>query len=129
MKMKIMFIFCYFNQITYSSSYCDTYWESMWLLGSFEDDVWNKRSCKKTSFLKQASHPQDGKRFTNDYVLKVYQITQNTIYNNGKKMEDVVLIQNMLNALLQNYEGFIQTIISQNVLPSFEKLVSKLFYE
>jgi hypothetical protein len=44
-------------------------------------------------------------------------------------MEDVVLIQNMLNALLQNYEGFIQTIISQNVLPSFEKLVSKLFYE
>jgi hypothetical protein len=47
----------------------------------------------------------------------------------GKKVEDVVLIQIMLNALLPSYKDFIQTITTQDALPSFEKLVSKLFYE
>jgi hypothetical protein len=44
-------------------------------------------------------------------------------------MEDVVLIQIMLNALPPSYEGFIQTIIIQDALPSFENLLNKLFYE
>ncbi len=47
----------------------------------------------------------------------------------GKKVEDVVLIQIMLNAISLSYKGFIQTITTQDALPSFEKLVNKLFYE
>ncbi len=47
----------------------------------------------------------------------------------GEKVEDAILIHIMLNELSPTYEGFIQTIITQDPLSSFEKLVKKLLYE
>ncbi len=70
---------------------------------------------------------EEGSQMTN--FLKFFKELKTQFTTMGMKVEDVVLIQTMLNALPLNYEGFIQTITAQDALPSFEKLVSKLLYE
>jgi len=70
---------------------------------------------------------EEGSQMTN--FLKFFKELKTQFATMGMKVEDVVLIQIMLNALPLNYEGFIQTITAQDALPSFEKLVSKLLYE
>jgi hypothetical protein len=70
---------------------------------------------------------EEGSQLT--MLLKFIKEFKTQIVAMGKKVEDVVLIQIVLNALSPSYEDFIQTIIAQDALPSFEKIVSKLLYE
>jgi len=98
-------------------------WEALKMMFEARDIVRKLRISNKLHTVKM----EEGSQLT--MLLKFIKEFKTQFIAMGKKMEDVVLIQIVLNALSPSYEDFIQTITAQDALPSFEKLVSKLFYE
>jgi hypothetical protein len=47
----------------------------------------------------------------------------------GETIQDLMIVHIVMNALLAHFENFIQFMTTQNKLPSFDKLVGKLFPE
>jgi hypothetical protein len=60
-----------------------------------------------------------------DLVKSVKEIVMQ-LATRGEITQDVMVIHIILNALPSSYETFVQTIITQDQLPSFDKLTSKL---
>jgi hypothetical protein len=98
-------------------------WEALKMIFEARDLVKKLHLSNKLHTIKMEEGSQMTKFFKFIKELKTQFVAM------GKKVEDVVLIQIMLNALLLNYKGFIQTITVQDALQSFEKLVNKLLCE
>jgi hypothetical protein len=98
-------------------------WEALKMMFEARDLVRKLHISNKLHTIKM----EEGSQLT--MLLKFIKEFKTQIVAMGKKVEDVVLIQIVLNALSPSYEDFIQTIIAQDALPSFEKIVSKLLYE
>lgn len=98
-------------------------WEALKMMFEAKDFVRKFHLSKKLHTMKM----EEGSQMI--MLLKFIKEFKTQFAGLGKKMEDVVLIQLMSNALLPSYEDFIQTIMAQDALLSFEKLVSKLLYE
>jgi hypothetical protein len=60
-----------------------------------------------------------------DLVKSVKEIVMQ-LATRGEITQDAMVIHIILNALPSSYETFVQTIITQDQLPSFDKLTSKL---
>lgn len=79
--------------------------------------------------FQETSHYQDGKSKPNCRFFKGHQNIAKEFVAIGKHVVDSKIMQTILNALLVSYESFIQSIMVQDVKPSFDTLISKLFVE
>lgn len=75
------------------------------MVGKFWRWCFRQEIPQKTSSLKHASHYQDGRRFTNNWVLKIYQRTPNTTCNSGRESGRCSIDPNHVECIIIKLQG------------------------
>jgi hypothetical protein len=63
------------------------------------------------------------------YFIKGMKVVVTQLIAIGEIIQDLMIVHIVMNALLAHFNNLVQFMTTQNKLPSFDKLVGKLFME